>query len=120
MSLLRKESKMKEHKFYPGADLQIYVNKQDLSYYTGKTLHNPELTEILSLLDRGTYLLESSGGGISSIAELIPKTLYLHLSLKNKAIIKNKYNHVSKTDSRAVIPKTAGGKARARYQKSYR
>lgn len=122
MSIFRKKSKLTNFKFLKtNGPTEIILNDKPLSDYESKTLKNQSLEKIESLLPTGIYVLTIKGGGMGSIKEVAAKKLFLCLDANNKEKIKLLYPQVTKTDTRRVQPKSAGGrKARARTQKSYR
>lgn len=120
MNYGRKKCRIRSFTRKPGPDLLVFVNNCPLRQYDHKALELPALKEILLQLPPMVYDINTSGGGIGSLKEVVAKQLLACLDEKSKNELRLKYPELTKTDTRVVQPKKAGGKARARTQKSYR
>lgn len=121
MAATRKKTKLSHSIKIDNQDEKlVFVNDKLLDLIKKDSLEFKPLTEILRFLPNGHYFFKTFGGGVGSLQEVIAKELYQYLPINEKQIIKTKYPTLSKTDIRRVQPKKVGGKARAKYQKSYR
>lgn len=119
MKVYRKKCKLISCIYKDSKELTIIINEKPLEYYNSRTLENPALNLILSNL-KGFFNITTKGGGFGSLKYIIARKLYTFLPVKLKESLKSKYSELTRTDTRMIQPKKAGGKARAKTQKSYR